>query len=212
MGHFNNEESIPTMATITKKTNLNELVVYQTIRISISRTISKTKFLEKHGDGLTEEGKEHLWARYVEELGVDYRGEKELEPVDDDDAYGNYEIDDYDLPDVDDLMDEVKDMKLVVEEEEEEEEEIWENIYYEGPFVGFCGEHPHLQDFKPATYYQTFGGGPEGGYLVMPDGEVYTTQRMWGTPFDLPRKLEGKKLLRKKMDGNWMCRLVGPSV
>ena len=42
----------------------------------------------------------------------------------------------------------------------------------------------------------------------MPDGGVYETKRNWFEPFDLPKKLEGKKLLRKKMDGNWMCRLT----
>jgi len=107
----------------------------------------------------------------------------------------DYEMDDC----VDDVMNDLRDYHNV---------EQWDNVYYEGVFGGFCGEHPHLQDFKVATYYQTFGGGPEGGFLVMPDGDVYTTQRTWGEPFDLPKKLEGKKLLRKKMDGNWMCRLV----
>jgi hypothetical protein len=104
---------------------------------------------------------------------------------------------------LDELIDEIfEDLKQYNEVEQ------WDNVYYEGVFGGFCGEHPHLQDFKVATYYQTFGGGPEGGYLVMPDGDVYETKRTWGEPFDLPKKLEGKKLLRKKTDGNWMCRLI----
>lgn len=86
------------------------------------------------------------------------------------------------------------------------ETEQWEDIYYQGPFVGFCGEHPHLQDFKAATFFQTYGGGPEGGYVRMPDGSVYTIQRTWGTPFGLPEKVDGK-LEVKKIDGNWKCRV-----
>lgn len=83
----------------------------------------------------------------------------------------------------------------------------WSTIYYRGEFAGFCGEHPHLQDFKTATYYQTYGGGPEGGYLVMPDKSVYTTDRNWGTPFSLPEKVEGE-LNVCKMNGEWKCRLI----
>ncbi len=82
----------------------------------------------------------------------------------------------------------------------------WDTIYYECPFAEYCGEHPHLQDFKSAMYYQTYSGGPEGGYLVVPGRGVYKTERNWGVPFDLPTKVEGK-LVRKKVDGNWMCRV-----
>jgi hypothetical protein len=68
-----------------------------------------------------------------------------------------------------------------------------------------CGDHEHLQRFKRhatedgsfyTTYYQTFGGGPEGGYFLCefyhingfdPIKEVYSVERTWGTPFKVER-------------------------
>jgi len=68
-----------------------------------------------------------------------------------------------------------------------------------------CGDHEHLQMFKRhateegsyyTTYYQTFGGGPEGGYWVRdfyhcngldPIQEVYSVERTWGMPFKVER-------------------------
>jgi len=106
-----------------------------------------------------------------------------------------------------DEMDEIDyTLRQVVDEVYDEYLEQWEDVYYEGPFVGFCGEHPHLQDFKAATFFQTYGGGPEGGYIRMPDGSVYSIQRTWGDPFSLPERVDGK-LEVKKIDGNWKCRV-----
>lgn len=117
----------------------------------------------------------------------------------------------WDLEDISPLDDLVDDIMVDLRDYYETEQQ-WNDVYYEGPFGGFCGEHPHLQDFKVGTFHQTYGGGPEGGYLTMPDGSVYETKRTWGTPFEVPKKMEGKKLLRKKIRGNWKCRLVDASV
>ena len=53
--------------------------------------------------------------------------------------------------------------------------------------------NPHLQKFREyTTYYQTYGGGPEGGYFVrfIPDedgmprwGGCWRVSRSWGQPF-----------------------------
>ena len=71
-----------------------------------------------------------------------------------------------------------------------------------------CGDHEHLQMFKRfavyegsfyTTYYQTYGGGPEGGYWVRefyningsdPRQEVYSVERSWGEPFKV-KKVNG---------------------
>jgi hypothetical protein len=68
-----------------------------------------------------------------------------------------------------------------------------------------CGDIEHLQMFKRfsvyegsyyTTYYQTSGGGPEGGYFVRefyhincsePTQEVYCVERSWGEPFKVKR-------------------------
>ena len=113
---------------------------------------------------------------------------------------GDEDLDDYDDELGDDVDEVIADLRTY------HEEERWSSIYYQGEFAGFCGEHPHLQDFKTAIYYQTYGGGPEGGYLVMPDKSVYHTDRNWGTPFSHPEKRNGC-LIVKKIDGEWKCRL-----
>jgi hypothetical protein len=68
-----------------------------------------------------------------------------------------------------------------------------------------CCHQEHLKMFKRyateegsyyTTYYQTFGGGPEGGYFVRsfyplngfdPIQEVYSVERNWGTAFKATR-------------------------
>jgi hypothetical protein len=64
-----------------------------------------------------------------------------------------------------------------------------------------CGNHEHLKKFKTysteegdykTTYFQTHGGGPEGGYFLRtfyplngfdPVNEVYEVERGWGGAF-----------------------------
>lgn len=99
-----------------------------------------------------------------------------------------------------------------VHEECESEDDAWEDVYLHMPFYTMCGEHPHLQDYKYADYYQTFGGGPEGGYITL-DGAVYKVERGWGTPFGEPEKVEGVMLEVRRIDyghGDYteQCRVV----
>ncbi len=72
----------------------------------------------------------------------------------------------------------------------------------------FCGEHEHLQSFKEDTiYYQTYGGGDEGGYFVQ-NGLVYEVNRSWGTPFTV-NLLENKTLTYTPEDEmNGICASV----
>jgi hypothetical protein len=83
------------------------------------------------------------------------------------------------------------------------EEEDWEDVYFQQTNVDdLVGSHPHLQMFKShregdiyclTRYYQTYGGGPEGGYFEhwaftsantgKPIISVYQVERTWGTPF-----------------------------
>jgi len=79
---------------------------------------------------------------------------------------------------------------------EEEEDDAWEDVYLTMPFYTLCGEYPHLQDYKYAMYYQTYGGGPEGGYITL-DDKVYAVQRNWGTPFGEPEKVDGRLEIRR---------------
>ena len=75
-----------------------------------------------------------------------------------------------------------------------------------------CGDHEHLKKFKTVeddkgfwktTYYQTYGGGPEGGYfsrayytkkskLEYQQGkpQLFEVNRTWGTPFSV-KAIEG---------------------
>jgi hypothetical protein len=62
-----------------------------------------------------------------------------------------------------------------------DEEHGWEETYsFERVSDEMCGDHPHLQQFKErhegvgdqqvsyiTHYYQTYGGGPSGGYFVI---------------------------------------------
>ena len=82
-----------------------------------------------------------------------------------------------------------------------EEEDDWEDIYAEIEGVDdLIGEHEHLLQFATriksdtmvkTTYYQTYGGGPEGGYFIKRtyfkhgghNEEIFSVHRNWGKPF-----------------------------
>jgi len=115
------------------------------------------------------------------------------------------------------------------EEESDEEESDKKEINYEEVYAivegvdDLVGNHSHLSQFKTrtdengihhkTTYYQTYGGGGEGGYflhaLTLEDGKivegVYGVSRSWGTPFKCER-LFGKTLYFHK--GNEMAGKV----
>lgn len=73
---------------------------------------------------------------------------------------------------------------------EDEDEDEWMEVYSHGSFKDYCGDHEHLQQFKHFTYYQCWGGGPEGGYIFNDNDETYQVNRTWGESFK-PERVEG---------------------
>lgn len=71
-------------------------------------------------------------------------------------------------------------------DDESDEEDEWMEVYTHSMFGSFCGEHEHLQPYKDFRYYQCWGGGPEGGYIVCGD-TVCRVNRSWGEPFSVER-------------------------
>jgi hypothetical protein len=75
-----------------------------------------------------------------------------------------------------------------------------------------------LQFREYTTYYQTFGGGPEGGYFVkrIPDditllGDFvgcWSVKRTWGTPFVATKMYDVVDVKIKRVDGNYQISLV----
>ena len=59
-------------------------------------------------------------------------------------------------------------------------------VYTYCMFGSFCGTHEHLQPYKDFRFYQCWGGGPEGGYIVCGE-ELYRVNRSWGEPFTVER-------------------------
>ena len=86
-----------------------------------------------------------------------------------------------------------------------ESEDEWETVYAVGPAKDLC--HPLYM----GTYYQTCGGGPEGGYIVLPDTTVFKIERNWHQPWRT-EELEGKALMFEAEDAKAgkvaRCRLV----
>lgn len=77
----------------------------------------------------------------------------------------------------------------------DDDEDEWMDVYMRCSFGTFCKNQPQLQKYADCTYYQCWGGGPEGGYLLyhLPedgwDDEVYRVNRTWGEPFTVERVL-----------------------
>jgi hypothetical protein len=77
----------------------------------------------------------------------------------------------------------------------EDDDYGWEEIY-QAPhsFHKYVGDVEHLQEFKRFwIYYNTFGGGPEGGYILNGSGDLWYVERTWGEPFKATL-MEGKTL------------------
>ena len=89
----------------------------------------------------------------------------------------------------------------------------------------YCGNHEHLKMFRTystehgdykTTYFQTYGGGPEGGYFLRqffglngfdPVEEVYSVERSWGSAFTV-EKVNGLLDYNESGDGRKTCRIV----
>lgn len=59
-----------------------------------------------------------------------------------------------------------------------ETQEEWQQIYQRRMFSEVGGD-------IEGTYYETYGGGPEGGYVVTSDSRVYKVDRNWGKPWTI---------------------------
>jgi hypothetical protein len=102
-----------------------------------------------------------------------------------------------------------------------------QEVYYvENGVDDFCGVN-HLKKFRTyctkegtykTTYYQTYGGGPEGGYFLRtfypldndaePINELYSVNRTWGTAFTA-ELVDGVLYYNKHGDGTaGTCHVV----
>lgn len=112
-----------------------------------------------------------------------------------------------------------KQIKMADDNKSIASEDSWEEVYVEKRssdkhWNEMFGEHEHLQFFKQkrktkkghwsSVYFQTFGGGPEGGYIErmfwnaeghIEERLVYAVERTWGEPFSV-KLMSGKKVQR----------------
>lgn len=97
------------------------------------------------------------------------------------------------------------------EEEDQMEEDDWVlhgmEIYSQHEdFKKFCGTYEHLVPYHGFTYYQCWGGGPEGGYIENDEGTIFRVERTWCRPFTV-EPMEGR-LEIKDRDGVMQLRVV----
>lgn len=92
--------------------------------------------------------------------------------------------------------------------ESENEDDGWEDVYEYYVSVNILiGEHPELQKFKKTkysytSYFQTYGGGPEGGYFIQKEwnnegacfATVYAVERTWGAIFKVTRLIKTTRI------------------
>jgi hypothetical protein len=70
--------------------------------------------------------------------------------------------------------------------DEDEEDDDWMEIYSHHPdFKVFCGDHEHLKPYHGFRYFQCWGGGDEGGFIMNDDDETFKVKRGWGEPFSV---------------------------
>jgi hypothetical protein len=112
------------------------------------------------------------------------------------------------------LLDELEKEEATPEEDEAEEAEEAEDeddaemeVYFETEHFGnLCGDHEHLKEFHDFHYYQCWGGGGDGGYIVNEKNFVFRVERNWGTPFSV-EKVAG--IIREtERDGLKFIRIV----
>lgn len=58
-----------------------------------------------------------------------------------------------------------------------------ETVYLLRQFDDFIGDQEHLQRFLGYYYAETYGGGPQGGYIFNEAGNVFEVERDWDRPF-----------------------------
>ena len=78
-----------------------------------------------------------------------------------------------------------------------QEDDDWQEVYHVSREI--------MQGHR-GVYYQTYGGGPEGGYLVSKD-KIYTVNRNWFLPFEV-RLLKHQRLHFKNEDGIMFLKIT----
>jgi hypothetical protein len=83
------------------------------------------------------------------------------------------------------------DLYEIEEGKRDEYDENWETVYR------YCvwrkTEQGRGGALEGGHYFQTFGGGPEGGYVLVGRKTVYAVRRGWGTRWTY-RKIANKRL------------------
>jgi hypothetical protein len=91
-------------------------------------------------------------------------------------------------------------------ENESEEEDDFKQIYYTETFDEYIGEDDYgLHKLQGGDYYQTYGGGPEGGYVILPNDEIYEVKRSWFTPFEIVKQIKGKYIIQNEDRKKSLC-------
>jgi hypothetical protein len=72
--------------------------------------------------------------------------------------------------------------------DDEEQENSWDEVYYMCLFSQVSSDA--YKEYHGWIYYQTYGGGPEGGFLVN-DGKVCEVSRSWVTGWEI-KPITGK--------------------
>lgn len=84
------------------------------------------------------------------------------------------------------VISEGKEALLLCQDCYEEEDDDWMEIYSHHPdFKVFCGDHEHLKPYHGFRYFQCWGGGDEGGFIMNDDDETFKVKRGWGEPFSV---------------------------
>jgi hypothetical protein len=58
-----------------------------------------------------------------------------------------------------------------------------DNIYQFKPNYKYDNDSKYNQRYN-CIYLQTYGGGPEGGIMILPNGKIYEVERNWGSTFN----------------------------
>lgn len=86
--------------------------------------------------------------------------------------------------DWDELLEDIK--SDIEENDEDDEDDDWMEIYSQHEtFKAFCGDHKHLKPYHDFRYFQCWGGGDEGGFIMNDKDETYKVNRGWGEPFSV---------------------------
>ena len=76
------------------------------------------------------------------------------------------------------------------QEEADEEDRKWLQEQEDG--ISYMTIYNIVKDMKvgdlTGTYYQTYGGGPEGGFLLSNDNKRYELDRTWYQPWKVTRR------------------------